>query len=77
MHPDRLQRSQTSGGEGGFDVQRPRVVILDQGDSARVEIIELPESVTIGGSFCHLGICWRVTGQRPGSRVFIAVPEGN
>jgi hypothetical protein len=77
MHTDRLQRSQTSGGDGGFELHRPRVVILDQGDSARVVILDLPESVAIGGSFCHLGICWRVMGQRPGSRVFIAVPEDN
>ncbi len=55
--------------------RRPRVVILDAGDSARVAVLELPESLDVGGRFCHFGTCWRVTGQRPGSRVFIAVPE--
>jgi hypothetical protein len=56
-------------------VHKPRVVILDQGESARVEILDLPESVTLGGSFCHLGTSWRVTGLRTSSRVFIAEPE--
>ncbi len=54
---------------------RPRVVILDEGDSARVAVVDLPESVRIGGSFCHSGTCWRVTGERPHSKVFIAERE--
>jgi len=53
---------------------RPQVVILDAGDWARVAVLELPEALEIGGSFYHSNIWWRVTGQRPGSRVFIAVP---
>ena len=62
-------RDPESGGRG-----RQRVVILDAGDWARVAVLELPEALEIGGSFCHSGTWWRVTGQRPGSRVFIAVP---
>ena len=58
-----------SGGRG-----RPRVVILDAGEWARVAVLELPEALEIGESFCHSGTWWRVTGQRPGSRVFIAQP---
>jgi hypothetical protein len=50
-------------------------VILDDGDSARVTVLELPESVVIGASFCHSGISWRVTGERQHSRVFIAERE--
>jgi len=58
-----------SGGRG-----RPRVVILDAGDWARVAVLELPEALEIGESFCHSGTWWRISGLRPGSRVFIAVP---
>jgi len=58
----------------GGDRRRPRVVILDAGDAASVAVLELPELLEIGGRFCHSGTWWRVTGRRPGSRVFIAVP---
>jgi hypothetical protein len=40
-----------------------------------VAVLDLPESVHIGGSFCHSGASWRVTGERPHSRVFIAERE--
>lgn len=63
-------RNPESGSRG-----RPRVVILDAGDWARVAVLEVPEALDIGGRFCHFGTWWRVTGQRPGSRVFIAVPD--
>ena len=58
----------------GGGSRRPRVVILDAGDAASVAVLELPESLDIGGRFCHSGTWWRICGQRPGSRVFIAVP---
>jgi hypothetical protein len=54
---------------------RPRVVILDAGNAASVAVLELPESLGIDGRFCHSGTWWRICGQRPGSRVFIAVPS--
>lgn len=54
---------------------RPLVVILDAGNAASVAVLDLQESLDIGGRFCHSGTWWRVTGQRPGSRVFIAVPD--
>ncbi len=54
---------------------RPRVVILDEGDSARVAVLDLPDSVHIGERFCHSGTKWRVTGERPHSKVFIAQRE--
>jgi len=54
--------------------RRPRVVILDAGTEASVAVLELPEALDIGSRFCHSGTWWRVTGQRPGSRVFIAEP---
>jgi hypothetical protein len=50
-------------------------VILDEGTSARVEVLELPEEIDVGTSFCHSGMSWRVTGMRPSSRVFIAERE--
>lgn len=55
--------------------RRPRVVILDSGDEASIAVLELPELLDVGGRFCHSGTWWRVTGRRPGSRVFIAVPS--
>lgn len=72
MHTDRTVRSQESQAGG---VRRPRVVILDEGTSARVAVLELPDSVDVGASFCHSGISWRVTGLRTSSRVFIAERE--
>jgi hypothetical protein len=68
------QSSSRPHGQGNGGGKRPRVVILDVGDSARVAVLELPESLDIGGRFCHSGTWWRVIGQRTGSRVFIAVP---
>ena len=68
------QSSSRPHGQGNGGGKRPRVVILDVGGSARVAVLELPESLDIGGRFCHSGTWWRVTGQRTGSRVFIAVP---
>ena len=53
---------------------RPRVVILDSGGEASVAVLELPELLDIGDRFCHSGTWWRICGQRPGSRVLIAVP---
>jgi hypothetical protein len=69
------QSSSRTSGPGSGGRERPRVVILDAGDSARVAVLELPESIDVGGRFRHFGTWWRVTGQRPGSRVFIAVPS--
>jgi hypothetical protein len=69
MHVQRTSRSHDPDGGG---VHRARVVILDEGTTARVAVLELPEDVGIGASFCHSGTCWRVTGTRTSSRVFIA-----
>jgi len=75
MHPLSTSRPQSSKGRGDIGRNRPRVVILDEGQSARVEVLELPEEIRIGASFCHSGTSWRVTGERPHSRVFIAEPQ--
>ena len=69
-HPTSQPRHPRDGG-----ARRPRVVILDEGGSARVAVLELPEGVTVGACFCHSGISWRVTGMRTSSRVFIAERE--
>jgi hypothetical protein len=61
----------------GGSRRRPRVVILDAGDRATVAVLDLPELLDIGGRFCHSGTWWRICGQRPGSRVFIAAPESS
>ena len=75
MHAPSTSRPQASRGLGDPGRQRPRVVILDEGESARVEVLELPEELQIGASFCHSGTSWTVTGERQHSRVFIAQRE--
>ena len=63
-----------SSGVGAFGDRRlrPRVVILDPGDSARVEVLDLPSDADLGASFSHGGTRWRVTGHRSRSGVLIA-----
>ena len=75
MHPHTPSRSRHAGGNRRAGRNRPRVVILDEGRSARVEVLELPESTVVGARFCHSGTCWKVTGERTHSRVFIAERE--
>jgi hypothetical protein len=53
---------------------RPRVVVLGHGESARVEVLELPEATTLGSSFSYCGKSWRITASRTRSRVLIAEP---
>jgi hypothetical protein len=74
MHADGRTRSQVDSSPAQ-NWLRPRVVVLDDGESARVEVLELPESTSVGGSFSHGGRWWRVTGHRTGARVLIAKPE--
>lgn len=72
MHARRTTHSQDPGGRGK---RRPRVVILDEGTSVRVAVLDLPDSTDVGTSFCHSGISWRIIGLRRSSRVFIAERE--
>ena len=53
---------------------RPRVVIFEFESGPSVEILELPDSATLGDSFCHSGIEWRVMATRTGDRVLIVCP---
>ena len=53
---------------------RPRVVIFECEGEPRVEILELPETATLGACFCHSGTEWRVMATRTGDRVLIARP---
>ena len=53
---------------------RPRVVIFELDNGPRVEILDLPESATLGDSFCHSGTEWQVMATRTGDRVLIARP---
>lgn len=53
---------------------RPRVVIFECDGEPRVEILELPESATLGAHFCHCGTRWQIMGTRTRDRVFIARP---
>jgi len=55
-------------------LERPRVVIFELASGPRVEILELPESASLGDSFCHSGTTWRVMATRTGDRVLIARP---
>jgi hypothetical protein len=41
---------------------------------AQIEVLELPDGIEVGASFCHGGTTWRITGLRTSSRVFIAEP---
>jgi hypothetical protein len=58
----------------GSGQERPRVVIFELDNGPRVEILELPESATLGDSFCHSGTEWQVMATRTGDRVLIARP---
>ena len=53
---------------------KPRVVILSEKDGSKVEILELPETASLGDLFCHSGTKWQVTATRTGDRVLIARP---
>jgi len=64
--------SEIRNGESGEG--RPRVVIFESNGEPTVEILELPESATLGDSFCHSGTEWRVMATRTGDRVLIARP---
>jgi hypothetical protein len=53
---------------------KPRVVIFNRESGSKVEIIELPESASLGDLFCHSGTRWQVTATRTGDRVLIVRP---
>ena len=76
MRPGR-ERGQPRGraSDDGVSGSQPRVVIFEDRSSTRVEVLELPASVTPGGSFHHGGTTWRVTGTRTRQRVLIAQPD--
>jgi hypothetical protein len=76
MSPQCDRHANTRNGNGGYDLA-PRVVILDSGETARVEVLELPQSATVGYAFCHSGRSWHVTGRRTADRVLIAAPVEN
>ena len=50
----------------------PRVVILDHGPVAAIDIVELPVSAEVGTEFCYRGKRWRVIAHRPRTRVLLA-----
>ncbi len=58
----------------GVAGDRPRVVIFEGSGEPIVEILELPETATLGDVFCHCGTEWRVMATRTGDRVLIARP---
>ena len=68
--PSRSEGTTTAGAHLG----RPRVVIFELDNGPQVEILELPESATLGDSFCHSGTRWQVMATRTGDRVLIARP---
>ena len=74
-HDHRESPTRSEGPEGSeSQLGRPRVVIFELENGPRVEILELPESATLGDSFCHSGTEWRVMATRTGDRVLIARP---
>lgn len=50
----------------------PRVVILEGVENASVEVFDLPKPVAIGTEFECQGKVWRITANRPRTRVFLA-----
>ena len=68
-HETRQRRSSSANWQ-----RSPRVVILSAEEAAQIKVIELPDGIGVGASFCHGGTTWRITGLRPSSRVFIAEP---
>ena len=74
-HDHREPPARTEGREATkSQLGRPRVVIFELDNGPRVEILELPESATLGDSFCHSGTEWQVMATRTGDRVLIARP---
>jgi hypothetical protein len=72
-HREASTRSESRGSTES-QLRRPRVVIFELDSGPRVEILELPESATLGDSFCHSGTEWQVMATRTGDRVLIARP---
>ncbi len=77
MHAENRARSarRAATASGSPALLYPRVVILHGNRQARVKVLELPDSTTVGGNFSHEGTTWRITGLRTSSRVLIAEPE--
>ena len=76
-----MSRSDFFGPSSGSEIrdvepgeERPRVVIFESNGEPTVEILELPESATLGDIFRHCGTEWQVTATRTGDRVLIARP---
>ena len=56
---------------------RPRVVMLEDGNVVAVEVVELPPGADVGTEFsCH-GRTWQVVARRAHARVLVAVPLAN
>jgi len=49
-----------------------RVVILDGIETSSVEVFELPRPVEVGTKFERQGKIWRITANRPHTRVLLA-----
>ncbi len=49
-----------------------RVVILDGIETSSVEVFELPKPVEVGTEFERQGKIWRITANRPRTRVWLA-----
>jgi hypothetical protein len=53
---------------------RPKVVIVDDGRSAGIVILDPAQSAAIGSLFRHRGQSWVICGRRHSSRVLVAAP---
>jgi hypothetical protein len=71
------ERNSWRDGSHSDPLVRPRVVVLGHGETARVEVLELPEATTLGSSFSYCGRSWRITASRTSDRVLIAEPTRN
>lgn len=67
--------STTTWETGPLPPRRKTAVIVDDGLSVSLVLLEDSQPATVGARFSHGGRTWVVSGIRPGSRVLVAEPE--
>lgn len=53
---------------------RKRVVIVDDGSSVALALLDSAQPAAKGSRFTHRGRTWEISGSRQGSRVLVAEP---
>jgi hypothetical protein len=65
----------TIGETGPLPPRRKSAVIVDDGLSVSLVLLDDSQPATVGARFSHGGRMWVVSGVRPGSRVLVAEPD--